>query len=108
MVLKYTYQSDKCKLEAYQSYTLAQNSNMSNTIVITSTDPNASKYKYYLEFVCYNYRGVPKKQYVSPLLEYAQEGIVFAVPANLTEYKGCVYMQITGYSDEDKIGRAHV
>ncbi len=102
MVLKYTYQSDKCKLEAYQSYTLAQNSNMSNTIVITSTDPNASKYKYYLEFVCYNYRGVPKKQYVSPLLEYAQEGIVFAVPANLTEYKGCVYMQITGYSDEDK------
>ncbi|MDE6758614.1 MAG: leucine-rich repeat protein [Clostridia bacterium] len=101
MVLKFKYLSEDGRLESYQNYTIAQNSSLSNSIVVTSTDPNAHNYKYCLEFLCYNYKNVPKTQYISPILEYSQEGIEFAIPANLTQYKGHVDMQLTGYSPDD-------
>ena len=101
MILKFKYLSEDGRLEAFQNYTIAQNSSLTNTIVVTSTDSNAQNYKYCLEFLCYNYKNVPKAQYVSPILDYTQEGVVFAVPASLTQYKGHVDMQLTGYSPED-------
>ena len=101
MVLKFKYISEDGRLESYQNYKIAQNSSLSNTIVVTSTDPNAQNYNYCLEFLCYNSKNVPKTQYISTILEYSQEGITFVVPASLTQYKGHVDMQLTGFSIED-------
>ncbi|MDE5549204.1 MAG: leucine-rich repeat domain-containing protein, partial [Clostridia bacterium] len=101
MVLKYKYHSEDGRLESYRNYTIAQNSGQTNSIVVTSTDPNAQDYKYCLEFVCYNRQNVPKTQYVSPVLEYSQDGLSFVIPEGLTQYRGHVDMQLIGYSPED-------
>ncbi|MDE6189106.1 MAG: leucine-rich repeat domain-containing protein [Clostridia bacterium] len=101
MVLNFKYHSDSGILQSYQEYTVAQGSNLTNSIAITSTDINAKNYKYCLEFVCYNSRNVPKTQFVSPLLEYTKEGVSFVLPANLLQYAGHVDMQLVGYSLED-------
>ncbi len=100
MILKFKYHSDNGLLEAYQSYVLAQNNSLSDTIVITSTDPNANDYNYCLEFVCYNSKSIPKAQYISPVLVYGDD-LSFAVPNNLTQFRGHVDMQLTGYSKQD-------
>lgn len=100
MILKYKYHSDSGLLEAYRSYTLAQNNSLSDTIVITSTAPDAERYNYCLEFICYNSKSIPKAQYISPILNYS-DGISFAVPNNLTEFRGHVDMQLTGYEPDD-------
>ncbi|MDE6604605.1 MAG: leucine-rich repeat domain-containing protein [Clostridia bacterium] len=100
MILKYKYHSDSGLLEAYRSYTLAQNNSLSDTIVITSTAPDAERYNYCLEFICYNSKSIPKAQYISPILNYS-DGISFAVPNNLTEFRGHVDMQLTGYDPDD-------
>lgn len=101
MNLKYKYHCDSGLLEAYRSYTLAQNNSLSDTIVITSTASDASKYNYCLEFTCYNSKSIPKAQYISPILTYGSEGITFVVPNNLTQFTGHVDMQLTGYDPED-------
>ncbi|MDE7190969.1 MAG: leucine-rich repeat domain-containing protein [Clostridia bacterium] len=100
MILKYKYHSDSGLLEAYRSYTLAQNNSLSDTIVITSTASDAERYNYCLEFICYNSKSIPKAQYVSPILNYSG-GISFAIPNNLTEFRGHVDMQLTGYDPVD-------
>lgn len=100
MILKYKYHSDSGLLEAYRSYTLAQNNSLSDTIVITSTASDAEKYNYCLEFICYNSKSIPKAQYISPILNYS-DGISFVVPNNLTEFRGHVDMQLTGYDPDD-------
>ncbi len=100
MILKFKYHSDTGLLEAYQSYILAQNSSNYDSVVITSTASDASKYDYCLEFVCYNSKNIPKAQYISPILHY-NDGITFTLPNNITEYKGHVDMQLTGYLPED-------
>lgn len=100
MILKYKYHSDSGLLEAYRSYTLAQNNSLSDTIVITSTATDAERYNYCLEFICYNSKSIPKAQYISPILNY-NGGISFAVPNNLTEFRGHVDMQLTGYDPDD-------
>lgn len=100
MILKFKYHSDTGLLEAYQSYILAQNSSNSDSVVITSTASDATKYDYCLEFVCYNSKNIPKAQYISPILHY-NDGITFTLPNNITEYKGHVDMQLTGYLPED-------
>ena len=100
MILKFKYHSDTGLLEAYQSYTLAQNSSNSDSVVITSTASDADRYDYCLEFVCYNSKNIPKAQYITPILHY-NEGITFTLPNNITEYKGHVDMQLTGYLPED-------
>lgn len=101
MILKYKYHSDSGLLEAYRSYTLAQNNSLSDTIVITSTASDAERYNYCLEFICYNSKSIPKAQYISPILNYIDGGISFTVPNNLTEFRGHVDMQLTGYDPED-------
>lgn len=101
MILKYKYHSDSGLLEAYRSYTLAQNNSLSDTIVITSTAPDAQRYNYCLEFICYNSKSIPKAQYISPILNYGDEGISFVIPNNLTEFRGHVDMQLTGYDPDD-------
>lgn len=88
-------------MEAFQSYTLAQNNSLSDTIVITSTANDASKYDYCLEFVCYNTKNIPKAQYISPILKYGDNGIEFSIPNALTEYRGHVDIQLTGYDPND-------
>ena len=100
MILKFKYHSDNNLLEAYQSYILAQNSSLVDSVYITSTADDADKYDYCLEFVCYNSKNIPKAQYISPILKY-EDGITFTLPNNLTEYKGHVDMQLTGYLPED-------
>ena len=79
MILKYKYHSDSGLLEAYRSYTLAQNNSLSDTIVITSTAPDAERYNYCLEFICYNSKSIPKAQYISPILNYS-DGISLPCP----------------------------
>ncbi|MDE6275395.1 MAG: leucine-rich repeat domain-containing protein [Clostridia bacterium] len=101
MILKYKYHSDSGLLEAYRSYTLAQNNSLSDTIVITSTALDAERYNYCLEFICYNSKSIPKAQYISPILNYSDDGISFAVPNNLTEFRGHVDIQLTGYDPDD-------
>lgn len=101
MVLKFTYRNEDGKLECFQNYTIAQNSSKTNTIVVTSTDPNAKEYGYYLEFICYNHNNIPKAKYVSPMLDYKYDGITFVIPAGLTQYRGHVDMQLTGCSKSD-------
>ncbi len=101
MILKYKYHSDSGLLEAYRSYTLAQNNSLSDTVVITSTASDAERYNYCLEFICYNSKSIPKAQYISPILNYADGGISFTVPNNLTEFRGHVDMQLTGYDPDD-------
>ncbi len=96
MILKFKYHSDNNLLEAYQSYILAQNSSLVDSVYITSTADDADKYDYCLEFVCYNSKNIPKAQYISPILKY-DNGITFTLPNNITEYKGHVDMQLTGY-----------
>ena len=98
MVLKFTYRKEDGKLECYQNYTIAQNSSQANTIVVTSTDPNAKDYKYCLEFVCYNYNNIPKIKYASPMIYYEADCITFVIPEGLTKYKGHVDMQLIGHS----------
>ena len=44
MILKYKYHCDSGLLEAYRSYTLAQNNSLSDTIIITSTATDAERY----------------------------------------------------------------
>lgn len=100
MILKFKYHSDTGLLEAYQSYILAQNSSNSDSVAITSTASDADAYDYCLEFVCYNSKNIPKAQYISPILHY-NDGITFTLPNNITEYKGHVDMQLTGYLPED-------
>ena len=100
MILKYKYHSDSGLLEAFRSYTLAQNNSLSDTIVITSTASDAEKYNYCLEFICYNSKSIPKAQYISPILNYV-DGISFTIPNNLTEFRGHVDMQLTGYDPID-------
>lgn len=100
MILKFKYHSDNGLLEAYQSYILAQNSSLVDSVLITSTADDAAKYDYCLEFVCYNSKNIPKAQYISPILKY-DNGITFTLPNNLTEYKGHVDMQLTGYDPAD-------
>ena len=100
MILKYKYHSDSGLLEAFRSYTLAQNNSLSDTIVITSTASDAEKYNYCLEFICYNSKSIPKAQYISPILNY-DDGISFTIPNNLTEFRGHVDMQLTGYDPID-------
>ncbi|MDE5655246.1 MAG: leucine-rich repeat domain-containing protein, partial [Clostridia bacterium] len=101
MILKYKYHSESGLLEAYRSYTLAQNNSLSDTVVITSTASDAERYNYCLEFICYNSKSIPKAQYISPILNYADGGISFTVPNNLTEFRGHVDMQLTGYDPDD-------
>ncbi len=101
MILKYKYHSDSGLLEAYRSYTLAQNNSLSDTVVITSTASDAERYNYCLEFICYNSKSIPKAQYISPILNYADGRISFTVPNNLTEFRGHVDMQLTGYDPDD-------
>lgn len=100
MILKFKYHDDTGLLEAYQSYILAQNTSNSHTVAITSTANDADKYEYCLEFVCYNSKNIPKAQYISPILQYS-DGITFTLPNNLTEYKGHVDMQLTGFLPDD-------
>lgn len=100
MILKFKYHSDNGLLEAYQSYILAQNSSLVDSVSVTSTADDADKYDYCLEFVCYNSKNIPKAQYISPILKY-DNGITFTLPNNLTEYKGHVDMQLTGYDPAD-------
>lgn len=100
MILKFKYHCESGLLEAYRSYTLAQNNSLSDTIVITSTAKDADKYNYCLEFICYNSKSIPKAQYISPTLAYA-DGISFVIPNNLTEFRGHVDMQLTGYDPDD-------
>lgn len=101
MILKFKYHSESGLMEAFQSYTLAQNNSLSDTIVITSTASDASKYDYCLEFVCYNTKNIPKAQYISPILKYGDNGIEFSIPNALTEYRGHVDIQLTGYDPND-------
>lgn len=101
MILKFKYYHDNGQLVPYQSYTLAQNSHLSSSISITSTDPDAKNYNYCLEFVCYNTKNIPKAQYISTVLQYDDNGINFDVPNNLTQYRGHTDIQLTGYDKLD-------
>lgn len=100
MILKYKYHCDSGLLEAYRSYTLAQNNSLSDTIIITSTATDAERYSYCLEFICYNSKSIPKAQYISPILAYS-DGISFVIPNDLTQFRGHVDMQLTGYDPDD-------
>ena len=101
MLLKFKYHSQTGFLEAYRSYSLAQNNSLSDTVIITSDAADADKYNYCLEFICYNSKSIPKAQYISPILNYTDGGISFAIPNNLTEFRGHVDMQLTGYDSQD-------
>ncbi|MEG2675657.1 MAG: leucine-rich repeat protein [Clostridia bacterium] len=97
MILKMKYHCDTGLLIPFQKYTLAQNNHLADTIVINSTDPNCRNYKYCLEFVCYNSKNVPKASYITNSFDYGADGINFVVPNNLTQYRGYVDIQLSGF-----------
>lgn len=101
MIINLKYNSQTGMLTPMENYTLAQHNHLADKIVVTSNAPDCTDYNYCLEFVCYNTKNVPKTQYVSEILNYTPEGIVFDVPNNLTQYVGFVDVQLTGYSKDN-------
>lgn len=101
MIINLKYNSQTGMLTPMANYTLAQHNHLADKIVVTSNAPDSADYNYCLEFVCYNTKNVPKTQYVSEILNYSPEGIVFDVPNNLTQYAGFVDVQLTGYSKDN-------
>lgn len=101
MIINLKYNSQTGMLTPMANYTLAQHNHLADKIVVTSNAPDSTDYNYCLEFVCYNTKNVPKTQYVSEILNYSPDGIVFDVPNNLTQYAGFVDVQLTGYSKDN-------
>ncbi|MGN0789524.1 MAG: leucine-rich repeat protein, partial [Christensenellales bacterium] len=101
MIINLKYNSQTGLLTPMANYTLAQHNHLADKIVVTSNAPDCADYNYCLEFVCYNTKNVPKTQYVSEILNYTPDGIVFDVPNNLTQYAGFVDVQLTGYSKDN-------
>ena len=102
MILKFKYRAEDGILEPYREYTVARYSSMSDRVVIDfdgdSFDP--TRYIFYLEFVSYDGRGIPRSRCVTPILEY-NGGITYDLPASLTQYAGHVDMQLTGCDGTD-------
>ncbi|MGN0761661.1 MAG: phage baseplate protein [Christensenellales bacterium] len=101
MIINLKYNSQTGLLTPMANYTLAQHNHLADKIVVVSNAPDCKDYNYCLEFVCYNTKNVPKNQYVSEILTYTDDGIVFDVPNNLTQYAGFVDVQLTGYSKDN-------
>ncbi|MGN0797256.1 MAG: phage baseplate protein [Christensenellales bacterium] len=101
MIINLKYNSQTGLLTPMANYTLAQHNHLADQIVVVSNAPDCNDYNYCLEFVCYNTKNVPKAQYVSEILNYSPDGIVFDVPNNLTQFAGFVDVQLTGYSKDN-------
>lgn len=101
MIINLKYNSRTGLLTPMANYTLAQHNHLADQIVVVSNAPDCADYNYCLEFVCYNTKNVPKAQYVSEILNYSPDGIVFDVPNNLTQFAGFVDVQLTGYSKDN-------
>lgn len=101
MIINLKYNSQTGLLTPMANYTLAQHNHLADKIVVVSNAPDCKDYNYCLEFVCYNTKNVPKNQYVSEILTYTDDGIVFDVPNNLTQYAGFVDVQLTGYAKDN-------
>ena len=101
MIINLKYNSQTGLLTPMANYTLAQHNHLADKIVVVSNAPDCKDYNYCLEFVCYNTKNVPKTQYVSEILTYTDDGIVFDVPNNLTQYAGFVDVQLTGYAKDN-------
>ncbi len=101
MILNFKYHGDTGRLVPDGQYTLAQDNHLSDTIVVTSSADDCRDYEYCLDFVCYNSKNIPKMQYMSPTLEYGEQGIRFDVPNQLTQFRGHVDMQLIGYRKSD-------
>ncbi|MDD7350956.1 MAG: hypothetical protein PUG90_02065 [Clostridia bacterium] len=101
MIINLKYNSQTGLLTPMANYTLAQHNHLADKIVVVSNAPDCKDYNYCLEFVCYNTKNVPKNQYVSEILTYTDDGLVFDVPNNLTQYAGFVDVQLTGYAKDN-------
>lgn len=102
MIMQYHYSVRDGILRPQRRFWLAQDNHLADEIVVTSDDEDPARLDYFLEFVCYNVRNVPKREYVSPVLQYWEGGIRFLVPSQLTHYEGHVDMQLVGMSKQDR------
>ncbi len=97
MIVNLRYNKITGMLQSLGNFTLAEGNHLVDEVVITSTDPDRESYNYVIEFCLYNYKHIPKTQYISPILKYTNRGICFTIPNQLTQVPGYVTAQITGY-----------
>ena len=99
MVVYCIFDADDNTLRAEDYYCVSQNDNKSSQIIVKCLNISQdSGWEYYLEFRCYNAKGVPKNKYVSPKLTLNDnDWLTFAIPNCLTQYPGYVDMQLVAY-----------
>lgn len=102
MILEYRYDAKEGVLRPLRRYWLSQDDHMSDEVVIAVDADEPNRYDYCLEFVCYNFRNVPKRQYVSPILHCLDGKVRFLLPSQLTRYEGHVDMQLVGVDKSDR------
>lgn len=104
MVISCTFDADDSTLRADEYYCLSQNDNMSSRIIIKCINiPVGRVLEYYVEFCCFNTRGVLKNKYVSPKLTFNEEAgwVTCGIPNCLTQYPGYVSAQLVAYTPGD-------
>ena len=98
MTIRCVFDGRDSTLRPYEYYALSQNDNMSSVLYIECEDvPSYEGEKYfYIDFACYNTRGVLKSKYVSPKLyaDASTGNISFVIPNCLTQHVGFVTAQL--------------
>ena len=99
MVIYCTFDASDGSLRADDYYCISQDDNNSSVMSVLCSNIDAdSDWEYYLEFRCFDRRGVPTSAYVSPKLTLGENGrILFRIPDCLTVHPGYVAAQLVAY-----------
>ena len=99
MVINCIFDAGDNTLRADDYYCISQDDNNSSVIsVLCRGIDDYGDWQYYLEFRCFDRRGVPTSAYTSPKLTPNENGyILFEVPDCLTGHPGYVAAQLVAY-----------
>ena len=96
MVINCIFDADDNTLRAEDYYCISQDDNNSSVISVACRGIDAEDgWEFYLEFRCFDRRGVPTSAYTSPKLTLGESGrILFEIPDCLTLHPGYVAAQV--------------
>ena len=99
MVINCIFDADDNTLRAEDYYCISQDDNNSSVISVSCRGVDADDgWEFYLEFRCFDRRGVPTSAYTSPKLTLGESGrILFEIPDCLTLHPGYVAAQVVAY-----------
>ena len=99
MVINCIFDADDNTLRAEDYYCISQDDNNSSVISVACRGIDAEDgWEFYLEFRCFDRRGVPTSAYTSPKLTLGESGrILFEIPDCLTLHPGYVAAQVVAY-----------